>query len=77
MQSFEDYTKKKLESLKEELHNLIDDIDEQTQVGRLMVLYLRCAEQALDEKNGVWLKELRNDWKHLKEFIWGKIDIDE
>lgn len=77
MQSFEDYTEKKSESLKEELHNLIDELDEQTQVGRLMVFYLKCAEKALNEKNGVWLKELRDGWEHLKEFIWGKIDIDE
>lgn len=52
-------------------------MDEQTQVGRLMVFYLKCAEKALNEKNGVLLKELRDDWKNLKEFILGKINIDE
>lgn len=76
MQSFEDYTEKKLESLKEELHDLTDKLDEQTQVGRLMVFYLKCAEEALDKKDGSRLKELMGDWKQLKEFIWDKINID-
>lgn len=77
LQSFEDHSEKKLESLKEELHNLIDELDAQTQVGRLMAFYLRSVEEALNEKNGVLLKELVSDWKNLKEFILGKINIDE
>lgn len=65
-----------MESLKEELHDLTDKLDEQTQVGRLMVFYLKCAEDALDKKDGVRLKELMGDWQHLKEFIWNKITVE-
>lgn len=76
MQSFEDYTEKKLDSLKRDLYDLIDDLDEQTQVGRLMVFYLKCAEEALDKKDASLLKELMTDWRDLKEFILDKIIVD-
>lgn len=76
MQSFEDYTEKKLGSLKRDLYDLVDDLDERTQVGRLMVFYLKCAEEALDKKDASLLKELMTDWRDLKEFILDKINVD-
>lgn len=60
-----------VESLKRDLQNVIADMDKKTktQVGRLMVFYLRCAEETLNEKNGVLLNELIRD---LQQFgiVW-------
>lgn len=77
MKMFENFNEKKLEEIKIEVDVLITELDPNKLVERLMIFYMKCAEEALDNKDADTLNKIYRDWRDLRDFILERVEIEE
>lgn len=73
LSDYETYSDKKLSELTTELNEIIEKQDQNSLIGSFIGFYCAEIQKAYDTRDVEKLKEIAEDWKRQRDYIWSKI----